>query len=143
MDSTIEQERGDESVISITIPGNPRTKKNSQQIFTNKKTGKSFIVPSKAFKQYQTAAEVAIPQDVRKAIDYRVTVKCLYFMHTLRAVDLSNLLEATDDILTHCGVLSDDNCRVIASHDGSRVLYDKLNPRAEVYITPFTEEGTL
>ncbi|MDO5549425.1 MAG: hypothetical protein Q4F79_13200 [Eubacteriales bacterium] len=130
-------------MITITIPGNPRTKKNSQQILTNKKTGRSFIAPSKAFKQYQKEADAAIPQDVRKAIDYRVTVKCLYFMHTLRAVDLSNLLEATDDILTHCGILADDNCRVIASHDGSRVLYDKLNPRAEVYITPFDEEGTL
>ena len=130
-------------MIKITIPGDPRTKKNSQQILTNKKTGRSFIAPSKAFKKYQKEADAAIPKDVRKAIDYRVTVKCLYFMHTLRAVDLSNLLEATDDILTHCGVLADDNCRVIASHDGSRVLYDKINPRAEVYITPFEEEGTL
>ena len=130
-------------MLIITIPGNPRTKKNSQQILTNKKTGSSFIAPSKAFKQYQKEADAAIPQDVRRAIDYRVTVKCLYFMHTLRAVDLSNLLEATDDILTHCGVLADDNCRVIASHDGSRVLYDKLNPRVEVYITSFEEEGTL
>lgn len=130
-------------MIRITIPGNPRTKKNSQQILTNKKTGRAFIMPSKAYKAYEKEAEAAIPKDVRKAIDYRVTVRCLYYMHTLRAVDLSNLLEATDDILTHCGVLADDNCRVIASHDGSRVLYDKLNPRVEVYITPFDEEGTL
>lgn len=129
--------------IKIVIPGNPRTKKNSQRILTNKKTGRSFIAPSTAFQKYEKAARATIPQSVRKAIDYRVTVKCLYYMHTLRAVDLSNLLEATDDILVKHGVLADDNCRVIASHDGSRVLYDKINPRAEIYITPFTEENTL
>lgn len=129
--------------IKIIIPGNPRTKKNSQQILTNKKTGRSFIAPSTAFKKYEKEAGKAIPQDVRRAIDDRVTVKCIYYMHTLRAVDLTNLLEATDDILVRCGVLKDDNCRIIASHDGSRVKYDKINPRVEVFITPFTEQDTL
>ena len=130
-------------MITITIPGNPRTKKNSQRILTNRKTGRSFIAPSTAFQKYEKAARAAIQADVRKAVDSRVTVKCLYYMRTLRAVDLSNLLEATDDILVKYGVLADDNCRIIASHDGSRVLYDKLNPRAEIYITPFAEENTL
>ncbi len=129
--------------LKIIIPGNPRTKKNSQQILLNKKTGRAFIAPSAAFKKYEKDAAKAIPDSARIAIEDRVTIKCIYYMHTLRAVDLTNLLEATDDILVHCCVLKDDNCRVIASHDGSRVKYDKINPRVEVFITPFTEEDTL
>jgi len=56
-------------------------------------------------------------------------------MPTRRRVDLTNLLEAIDDVLVHYGVLSDDNSSIIVSHDGSRVLYDKARPRTEVTIT--------
>lgn len=55
-------------------------------------------------------------------------------MPTRRRVDLCNLHEALCDVLVKFGVVQDDNCKIIASMDGSRVLYDKENPRTEVYI---------
>jgi Holliday junction resolvase RusA-like endonuclease len=55
-------------------------------------------------------------------------------MPTRRKVDLTNLLEAIDDVMTNAGLLADDNYTIIQSHDGSRVYYDKENPRTEVYI---------
>lgn len=51
-------------------------------------------------------------------IDYPVEVKCLYYMPTRRRVDLTNLLEATDDVLVKCGVLEDDNSKII--------MYDRM-----------------
>ena len=63
-----------------------------------------------------------------------VNVKALFYMKTKRKVDLTNLLEALDDVLVKGGMLVDDNCTIIKSHDGSRVLYDKENPRIEVEI---------
>jgi Holliday junction resolvase RusA-like endonuclease len=63
-----------------------------------------------------------------------VNIKCLYYMGTRRKVDLVNLLEATCDILTDAGVIADDNSRIVAGHDGSRVLYDKDRPRVEIEI---------
>ena len=45
--------------IVLLIP--PRTKKNSQQILTNKKTGRSFIAPSGAYKAYEKAALSLMP----------------------------------------------------------------------------------
>lgn len=71
----------------------------------------------------------------RKPIDVAVNVKCLFYMETRRRCDLTNLLEAIDDIMVNAGLLADDNFTIIQSHDGSRVLYDKCNPRTEVYIT--------
>ena len=65
----------------------------------------------------------------------RVNVKCLYYMQTKRRVDLNNLLEATTDVLVKYKVLEDDNSNIVVSHDGSRVLYDKENPRTEITIT--------
>lgn len=69
-----------------------------------------------------------------------VNVKGVYYMPTRHRVDLCNLLEATCDILTHYGVLEDDHSRIVASHDGSRVRYDKDNPRVEITITESDSE---
>lgn len=122
--------------IKITIPIEPKTKKNSQRIAINKVTGKMFIIPSEAFKQYERDAGYFVNRYARMKINEPVNIKCLFFMKTRRLCDLTNLLEAIDDILVNAGVLSDDNYSIIAGHDGSRVLYDKANPRTEICITP-------
>ena len=70
-----------------------------------------------------------------ETINYPVNVQCLYYMKTKRKVDLNNLLEATTDILVKYKILEDDNSKIVASHDGSRVYYDKDNPRTEIIIT--------
>lgn len=61
-------------------------------------------------------------------------------MNARRKVDALNLGEALDDILIKYGVIEDDNCLIVASHDGSRVFYDKENPRTEIEITPYLGE---
>lgn len=120
--------------IKIILHTAPRTKKNSQQIFFNKATGKRMIVPSKQYKEYEQACLWQIRRP-KEPISQPVNVKCVYFMPTRRKVDLSNLIEASLDILVRAGVLEDDNCDIAAAHDGSRVYYDKENPRAEITIT--------
>ena len=66
---------------------------------------------------------------------FRLHFRCLFYMKTRRKVDLTNLLEAADDVLVKYHVLADDNSQIVAGHDGSRVLYDKSNPRIEIDIT--------
>lgn len=119
-------------MIKFTIPLAPITKKNSQRIGINNATGKPFIMPSEQYKRYERDAMWFIPRG--KCINTPVNVKCLFYMPTRRKCDLTNLLEAVDDILVQAGLLADDNYTVIESHDGSRVYYDKDNPRTEVYI---------
>lgn len=119
-------------MIHFTIPLAPISKKNNQQIFFNRRTGKPFITPSKQYKEYEQKALWFIPKG--RCIDYPVNVKCLFYMPTKRLCDLTNMLEAVDDVMVKAGLLKDDNYKIIVSHDGSRVLYDKANPRTEVYI---------
>ena len=76
-----------------------------------------------------------IPGQCRVAIDYPVNVKAIYYMPTRRVVDITNLHSALHDVLVKAGVLQDDNSRIVVSTDGSRVRYDKDNPRTEVEIT--------
>ena len=121
--------------IRFTIPVSPRSKKNSQQILTNPRTKRPFVAPSPAYKAYRKAALMLIPNEARLGIDYPVNIKMLFFMETRRRVDLSNLLEAADDVLVDAGVIADDNSGIVAAHDGSRVLYDKEHPRTEITIT--------
>lgn len=119
-------------ILTMTLSGEPRTKKNSQRII---RIGRGFrIMPSKAFTDYERTCVMQIAADMRLCIAERVNVKCVYFMPTHRRVDLTNLLEATDDILVDAGVLADDHCGIIRSHDGSRVEYDKHYPRVEITI---------
>lgn len=124
-------------MIQFTIPLVPISKKNSQQIFRNSRNGRPFIVPSKKYKEYEAAARWFLPKI--PTITTAVNVKCLFYMPTHRKCDLTNMLEAVDDILVGASVLQDDNFTIVQSHDGSRVLYDKEHPRTEVYITPSDE----
>lgn len=125
-------------MINFTIPLAPVTKKNSQRIVINRKTGRPIIMPSAAYKDYEREAALFIPRGV--TINNAVNVKCLFYMPTRRKCDLTNLLEAIDDIMVKTGLLADDNYTVIESHDGSRVYYDKDNPRTEIIITPAIPE---
>lgn len=114
----------------ITIPIEPRTKKNSQRII---KTGNYYrILPSKAYKLYEQKCRDYIP-DLH--ISTPVNIQARYYMGTHRRVDLCNLHEALCDILAVYGCLEDDNAEIVASMDGSRVFYDKENPRTEILIT--------
>ena len=70
-------------------------------------------------------------------IDYPVTLTCSYYMPTRRKVDITNLLQATCDVLVKYKVISDDNNEIICSVDGTRVFYDKENPRTEVELTAY------
>lgn len=124
--------------LQFTLALEPKTKKNSSQILRNQKTGKPFLAPSKAFKEYQTECGWFIIKP-EKPIDMPVNIKALYYMKTQRKVDLINLHSALHDILVHYGVIVDDNSNIIVSTDGSRVLYDKDNPRTEVFISSMEE----
>lgn len=118
--------------MNFTIQLIPISKKNHQQILKNKKTDKSFVAPSKQYQDYERDAMWFVPKG--KQIDYPVNIKCLFYMPTKRPCDLTNMLESVDDVMVKAGLLKDDNYKIVVSHDGSRVLYDKFNPRTEVYI---------
>lgn len=100
----------------------------------NRHTGKPFIMPSQSYKQYETDSIWQIPPWAKLEIDQPVNLKCVYYMPTERRVDLVNLLEATCDMLVKGRVLMDDNSKIVAAHDGSRVLKDKERPRTEIEI---------
>ena len=128
---------------TFTVNRAPTTKKNSQQIVYSKQRKRYFVLPSKNYLDYEEDAVEqirlqAIAQGINEPIDYPCTVTCSFYMPTKRRVDLTNLLEAIDDVLVTAKVLADDNCQIIVAHDGSRVYHDKDRPRTEITIIPVT-----
>ena len=116
----------------LILYGRPITKKNSSRIV---KCGNYHrILPSKAYEKYEKECLLQITGKYKLKLDDKYNLKCLYYMPTRHRVDLVNLLEATCDILVAGHVIADDNSKIIVSHDGSRVLYDKVNPRAEIFL---------
>lgn len=61
----------------ISLP--PITKKNSQQILTNHRTGKPFIAPSRQYKKYEQAAMWYLTPKPKAPLSgrYRVATACI------------------------------------------------------------------
>lgn len=99
------------------------------------------LLPSKAYVQYEKDCLMQIGAKYRQELKGSYNLKCVYYMPTRHRVDLVNLLEATCDILVDARVIADDNSKIITSHDGCRVLYDKDNPRVEIEISEVKDEN--
>ena len=130
--------------IEFTIPVHPVTKKNNQRIIPVKtKTGKIRHVPlpSKQYKDFEAACLPFLQRVKAEAgqVNFPVNMECIFYVSKRLKYDLTNLLEAIDDASVKSGLLLDDNRDIIAAHDGSRVFYDKLNPRIEIKITELEE----
>lgn len=129
-------------MLHYTIPLDPRTKKNHQRIAGTgkrcpvcKRYLRQYVLQSRVHDEYKRKAIRFLAGQLEEPISAPVQVTYLFYMKTHRIVDKSGLMQAADDLLVEAGILADDNSRILVSHDGTRVLYDKENPRTEIYIT--------
>lgn len=97
--------------------------------------GRPRLIPSKLYREFEKECLQIIPSKYKLKINYPINIKAIFYKDTKRKVDLTNLLEALDDMLIKAGVIEDDCRDIIAGHDDSRVYWDKQNPRIEVEIT--------
>jgi hypothetical protein len=139
-------------MIYFTLPGNPCSSKNSRPIFINRKTNQRFIGKSKLLKDYIENGLIAL--DIQKRADIRnlcfrksdsdwegardypigidIQITFTFYVKDNRRRDLVNLCQAPLDLLQKANIISDDS--IVKSLDGSRIYYDKANPRTEIEI---------
>lgn len=129
------------------IPLDTRTKKNSMTIAGTGarcpkcgKRAKQFVRQGHANTEYSAKAARYLFPKPREPYNTPVRIVYRVYTQTQRVVDDLNLYASLDDILVKEKILKDDNRRIIRDRDGSRVLYDKENPRAEIYIYEYKEE---
>lgn len=109
-------------MMQIKIPLLCRPKKNSQQIVYNGK--RPFIVQSKQYVLFERNCAYFLKSYARH-ITTPVNLKCTFYVPDKRKRDIVNLLNAMQDILVKYGVLADDNYNIVASVDGTRIIYEK------------------
>lgn len=121
--------------MEFKISGRPYVKKSNMKLVMR---GRKLVrIPTANYTSWATKAREQIEEQmtVAQPIDYPINLQCLFFMNTAGVVDLSALYEGIQDELVKCGVLSDDNYKIVASHDGSGVFVDRDDPRMEITIT--------
>lgn len=130
------------------IPLDPRTKKNHQMIAGTgarcpacHKPERLFVRQGSANTEYAYKAGRFLFPKPPEPLEGKLRIVYRLYMKTRRRVDDLNLYAALDDILVKEKILHDDNISVIRDRDGSRVFYDKDNPRAEIYIYQYEEEN--
>lgn len=123
------------TAIKFTIPVAPVTKKNHGRIVMCGRYPK--LLPSEAYERYTKAATpfLKVIHNAVGTIDSPVNLKCVFYLDKRRKGDLAGYLQAAQDLFVEAGILADDNRNIVASVDGSEVLYDKENSRTEVTIT--------
>lgn len=125
--------------IQYTVPLVAMTKKNHHRIITivDRETGKRkpALVPSEQYKKFESDCGWFLKPVPSIPIDTPINIKYSFYMDVYRTVDVANLINGMDDILVSYGIIKDDNCKILVSHDGTRVYYDKNNPHIEIEIT--------
>jgi hypothetical protein len=136
-----------ELIASYVIPLDTRTKKNHMTIAGTgvrcpvcRKHKRQFVRQGRANTEYSAKAAQYLRDKPKTPISGTVRLIYKVYTQTQRVVDDLNLYASLDDILVKEKILKDDNRKIIRSRDGSRVLYDKENPRAEIYIYEYKEE---
>ena len=119
--------------MTLTLHGNPVTKKNSRRIF-DRGDGKKVVLPSKAYLEYMESCLWQIGGKYRKKITGPVSVDYTYHMATDHSADLDNLVVGTNDILVSGEVLEDDGKRIIREISARFGENDKNDPRVEIEI---------
>lgn len=131
-------------IAEFTVPLPPVTKKNHSRIVTYgkrcptcKRGQISKLLPSEQYEKYEREIRKYLAAFHREidTIDYPINLKCVFYTATRRQSDLAGHLQSIQDLLVEYKCLEDDCRDIVASTDGSAVLYDKENPRTEITIT--------
>jgi Holliday junction resolvase RusA-like endonuclease len=115
--------------------GQPVTKKNSMVLI---RSGRRTVpIPSKIYRDWLKRAEPQVRKQTKGIHDLPirrpVRLKALAYRWTNRSIDLSNVIEAVQDMLQSVGVLENDS--QVRSLDGSRVFFGVPIGEARVEIT--------
>ena len=118
----------------FTINVNPRSKKNSQEIVFNRRTGKRMVIQNKRYTEFEKECKQYMPI-FEEPIRYPINLGCKFYVCDARKRDIANYIEAIQDILVKYKVIEDDNYSIIKSLDGCSMEIDRDNPRIEITLT--------
>lgn len=98
------------------------------------------IIQSKEYINFERECRYYLLKYKGNKINHPVNLKCIFVVSDKRRRDISNLINAIQDILVKYEVLEDDNYNIVKSLDGTRIEYKpKEQPRIIIEITEYEE----
>jgi hypothetical protein len=115
----------------VTVYGTPVTKKNSGVIARVKRTGRPFLLPSAQWRRWCVTARIerGAGWQTEQALTADVNLRAVFYRER-RVGDLLGYLDGLADLLEQRRIVVND--RQFVGFDGSRLDYDKGNPRVEL-----------
>jgi Holliday junction resolvase RusA-like endonuclease len=130
-----------EPILFLKIFGQPQIKKNSQKVIYHKYLHRNIVVYSASYTGWKNdCLRQMMMKRIKLEIDYPITLCLHFYVKDNRKKDISNLYPGIEDILVEAKVLADDNYKIVANHNGSKVELDTENPRTEITILRLIEE---
>lgn len=120
-------------MLKIVIPVIPRSKKNSQEIVFNKRTGRRMVIQNKRYTDFEKECKSHLPTLV-EPINFPVNLCCHFFVPDARKRDIANYIEAIQDVLVKYSIIKDDNYNILASLDGCSMEINRTYPHIEIII---------
>jgi Holliday junction resolvase RusA-like endonuclease len=99
----------------------PMPKKNSRGIFTNKKTGKSFLAENPNYKKFERAGKKMLKAQMKeRGIEpFTTQLRARYrfeYERTHHIADICNLIVGLNDLVQEAGVFANDNLVKLIEH---------------------------
>ena len=92
------------------------------------------VIQSKLYLEFEQACGFWLKRYARH-IDCPINLKCTFIVPDRKRRDIVNLLNAIQDILVKYDVIADDNSNIVASLDGTRIVYEKGKEETIIEIT--------
>lgn len=130
-------------MITLTVPGAPRTKKTHNRIILVKRRGqrpRRIVMPSEAWENWAKVAVIriaAVSAGMKAEYPFPLPDRAYncaaIFYRDANRGDAVGYYQGLADVLERAKVVSND--KYITQWDGSRLLIDRENPRVELVIT--------
>lgn len=128
-------------MIKIILPLNvklPRSRVNDKNFILNLNNYRNtyYMSLNEAKRRYKTLIE----EDLKKLPKPTPPISCTYVLYpkSKQLTDLGNVLSIiqkfTEDALVECGIIEDDNYKIICEVNQNFGHVDKDNPRVELFI---------
>jgi Holliday junction resolvase RusA-like endonuclease len=120
--------------MTLVIPGDCVSQKNSKQIVYNRATHRPVLVSNDRVKAWRQVAVQQLQQQFAgcRVMGYPISLRLTFYNSSLRRRDLDNQASSVMDALVEAAVLEDDSFAFV---DRLELVYggvDKDNPRTEI-----------
>lgn len=120
----------------IEIKGSIPSKKNSKQLFRNRRTGKTIIASSDIFQAWHDEQLWLLKAQRPGAPIEQCHIFCNFYLPDNRRTDLDNKFSSIADLLVDAGFIVDDSWQCVPYVALSSKGIDKANPRVIIHIDP-------